>query len=478
MHCCLGDLAVLPIVAIPLVAKEFCHWFKSVFVRREQYAHFEAFIAALSVVQNKTIAGVQQHFVDGPTYESLHHFMTKSPWSVDRLRDARLKYVKQQIVQKPNIEYLAMVGNSDGGGFTARNQKQFPTVVAIDATFTHHTGEKIYGTYWYRDYAKRCYTLAQRLVVSTLVTPDKLVPLSWKLYHRGFLDEQKNYLEEMAPEPDSDDAAWAEYDKLIEQYEQNQKEHKTQNELAAELVEECEQLDLDVDVYVCDAALACPEIMDTIEKHEKAWISKLAKSRLVQTANGGFETVEAFAHSLPKDVFKPVIVETRHGEARTYYGFSKAVQVRGWKKLRVVISYDNKELNGEPIYLITNKTNWVQPQKIINLYMRRDPVEHLFRDGKQELGLEDSQQRTEDGVRKHWELSFAAHTFLELGLEVPNLQGVPAVRLETIGQKSRFMEGAILQAFANHVKQSVLEGKDIDELVRQIMRPRLNRLAT
>ena len=72
------------------------------------------------------------------------------------------------------------------------------------------------------------------------------------------LDEQKNYLKKMAPEPDGEEAAWAEYDALVERYEQNRKEHKTQNELAVELVDECEHLNLDVDVYVCDAALACP----------------------------------------------------------------------------------------------------------------------------------------------------------------------------------------------------------------------------
>jgi hypothetical protein len=90
---------------------------------------------------------------------------------------------------------------------------------------------------------------------------------------------------------------------------------------------------------------------------------------------------------------------------RTYYCFSKCVVFHGRKKLRLVISYDNEKLEGELIYLITNKKNWVQPQKIVQLYMMRDPVGHFIRDGKQEVGLEDSRQRTEDGVRKHWELS-------------------------------------------------------------------------
>jgi Transposase DDE domain len=473
---------VLPIASIPLVVKTFCLSFKKAFNRPEQFEHFEAFIAAFSISENWTVAGVHQRFVNGPTYESLHHFMSKSPWSVESLRKLRLQYVKEHVSNRanktPNIPLLTMNSDTASGASGSGHDRTFPTVCSIDATFAHHTGEKIYGVCWYRDYAKRCYTLAQRLVLSTLVTPTNLVPLGWKLYHRGFLDEQKAYLEEAAPEPDADEAAWAEYDKLIEKYEQNQQEHKTQNELAAELVDECEQSDLNVEVYVCDAALASPELTGKIEEHGKAWVSKLAKSRLVQVASGGFETIESFAQSLPKDAFKPVDVQTRHGERRKYWCFSKCLMVHKWRKLRVVISYDNEQLEGEPIYLITNRTHWVQPQKIVQLYMMRDPIEHLIRDGKQEIGLEDSQQRNEDGVRKHWELSFAAHTFLELGLEVPNLPGVPAVRLETIGQKSRVMEGAMLHGFVNYIAQRVLEGTDTKEIVWQVMKKRLNRLAT
>ena len=473
---------MLPIVDVPVVVKTFCSWFRGVFRRVEQLEHFETFITALSVSRNRTVAGVQQVLVGGPTYESLHHFMSKSPWSVEQLRKRRLEFVKEKLAQQskdqPLIEILAMVGGTRSGDSGIGKSNKFPTVCSIDATYIHHTGERIYGVYWFRDYAKRCYTLAQRLVISSLVTPEKLVPLGWKQYHRGFLDEQKAYLEEVAPEPDADEAAWAEYDKLVETFEANQREHKTQNELAGELVDECEQNNLNVEVYVCDAALAGPELMGKIEKHKKAWVSRLAKNRLVQVATGGFETIETFARSLPKDVFKPINVETRHGEPRKYWCFSKCLMIHKWCKLRVVISYDNEQLDGEPIYLITNRTHWVQPGKTVQLYMMRDPVEHLIRDGKQETGLEDCQQRNEDGVRKHWELSFAAYTFLELGFDVPNWLEVPAVRLETLGQKSRVMEGAILQGLVNHVKQQVLEGKDTKEFVGQVMRHRLNRLAT
>jgi Transposase DDE domain len=490
---------VLPIVGIPLAIKRYCSHFDGVFKYQRQVENFATVITGLIASDNKTIAGIHQLFAFGSGYDSLHNFMTISPWSVDELRKHRLEYVKNQLSkdvkrlsnkQQSPIKITDTVNRQSSKGMIAtvnqHSSEQLPTkaidnnyprAIAIDASFTHHTGEHIYGVYWYWDYAKKAFVLAQRLVLSTLVTAEKQVALGWKLYHRGFLDEQKLYLEAVKPEPKADATAWDEYNGLVEKYEENKKEHKKQWLLAKELVDECEKLGIEKDAYVCDAGLVVPELMDHIESLGRAWVSKMAKSRLVQTNKGAFEPVEAFAKSVPKDAFKPVQVRTRHGEQRTYYCFSKCVVVYEWEKIRLVISYDNEKLEGEPVYLITNKKNWVQPQKIVQLYTMRDPVEHFIRDGKQEVGLEDSQQRTEDGVRKHWELSLVAHTFLELGFDVPALPEVPTVRLETIGQKSRLIKGAILQGFVNLVKQWVLDDMDTKELVHQIMTKRLNRLA-
>jgi hypothetical protein len=109
--------------------------------------------------------------------------------------------------------------------------------------------------------------------------------------------------------------------------------------------------------------------------------------------------------------------------------------------------------------------------------MFRDPIEHLFRDEKQELGLEKCQQRKKQAVLKFWELSFVAHTFLEMWLNVDYPEGMPVPKSETIGQKTRFMEMKILQSFIARIKELVLDQKDTEELLTVITRKRLNRLA-
>ena len=270
---------------------------------------------------------------------------------------------------------------------------------------------------------------------------------------------------------------WEAFNDLTKQYEENCIEHKTQLKIAEDLVDECEEFGFKKDAYVLDGAFLDKQLMTRIEEYGQAWITRLAKSRLVQIATGGFVSVEEFAKSLPKEAFTRTEVQTRHGERRTYWCSGKNMMLKHWKKLRILISFDNEKLEGEPYFLVSNKTNWTQAQKLLSTYMMRDPIEHLIRDQKQELGFEDNQQRKEIAVLKHWELSFAAQAFLELGFNFDYPEEMPAPKLETIGQKCRFFEIELLQNFVNHIKALVLDPKGTEEVLKFLTLKRLNRLA-
>ena len=446
---------MLPISDIPACVKTFSAHFTDVFNHPAQRKHFSEYLTGLLVSENKTVAGIQQRLMSDSDYDSLHHFMAESPWSVEQFREQRLKWILSKIPSK----------------------KESPTVIAIDSTFGHHTGKNIHGVYWYFDYALRQFCLAQRVVISTLVTPSTLVPLGSEIYHRGFLQEQKLFLEATKPAPEAPPEEWEVFNDLVKKYEENRTEHKTQLKIAEDLVDECEQFGFKKDAYVLDGAFLDKNLMTRIDEYGQAWITRLAKSRLVQIATGGFVTVEEFAKSLTKDAFTPVEVQTRHGEKRTYYCAGKNMMLKHWKRLRIMISYDNEKLEGEPYFLVSNKTNWTQAPKLLQTYMMRDPIEHLIRDQKQELGFEDNQQRKELAVLKHWELSFAAQAFLELGFEFDYPEEMPAPKMETIGQKRRFFEIELLQSFIHHIEGLVLDSQGTKEVFKFLMLKRLNRLA-
>lgn len=446
---------VLPIAGIPVSLNDFAEQFSEVFTHPAQVDHFKEILVGLLVSDNRTIAGIHQRLIDGDGYDALRKFLSRSPWTAEKLQEERLKWIKDNLPK----------------------ERETPTVVAIDPSFIHHTGENIYGVYWYWDYAKRCYVTAQRLVLSSWVSPTKQIPLSARLYHRGYLEEQQLYLESMKPANDATTDEWDAYNELVQAYDENERNHVKQWQLAGEIVDQTESLAINKDAYVLDAALLTQELAAKIEGYNQAWVSRLAKSRLIEVSGRRCPSLLSFAKSLPADVFEPVEVTTRNGEPRIYWCFSKCVKVKGWRKLRVVISYDNAELEGEPIFLVTNKLNWTQPTKIVQLYMYRDPIEHFIRDEKQELGLENCQQRGQQSVEKYWELSFTAHTFLELAFSVAPPNEMPTKKLETIGQKCRLMERELLQGFVARVSEWILGGWDTKELIDQIMLKRLNRLA-
>jgi hypothetical protein len=446
---------VLPISDIPPSLREFARYFRIVFKHPAQREHFETLLTGLIASENKTVAGIHQRLVGETGYRALHNFMTESPWDHDLLRQKRLEWAAERL---------------------AREEKG-PRVVAIDSTLVHHTGDTIYGVYWFWDYVNHNFCLGQKLVLATFVAPERILPLGMEVYHRGFLSEQKLYLEHTKPRSDAPQSEWDEYDELVREYEKNRKEFRTQLDLAGDLVDETERHKIPVDAYVLDGGFLDSDLMDKIESYDRAWVSRLAKNRLVQLPSGKFDTVEVFAKSLPKESFAPVTLKTRSGEERTYWAFCKNMKIKFWKKLRVVITYDNAELTGEPRVFVSNKLNWIQAQKILQPYLFRGPIEHFFRDEKQEIGFEDCQQRVESAVLRFWELCLVAYTFLEMVIHVDYPDEMQAPPTVSIGQKIRFWEMQILQSFVSLVADLTLEGRAPKEIITHLLKKRLNCLA-
>jgi hypothetical protein len=258
---------VLPISDIPVCLREFASQFRKLFKHPAQRQHFEEVLAGLIVSENRTVAGIQQKLLSNTEYDSLQHFMTDSPWSHDEMRKARLAVVSKLVSKEP-AEL---------------------NVIAIDSTLIHHTGADIHGVYWYWDYVNHRFCLGQKLVVSSFVTAKTVVPLGMELYHRGFLPEQKLYLEATKPAANASEEAWDEYNLLVKEYEKNCSEHKTQLVLAGDLVDECERNNIPVDVYVFDGGFLDIALMDRVDAYRQPWVCRVLNRTTVR--NTGYDSV-------------------------------------------------------------------------------------------------------------------------------------------------------------------------------------------
>ena len=116
--------------------------------------------------------------------------------------------------------------------------------------------------------------------------------------------------------------------------------------------------------------------------------------------------------TIPRDKSRPVEIYTSLvGEKRTYYAFCTTVRMNHLDgvKVKLVISYKDKDLGGEPSFYISNIIVW-ESKKILQTYAFRWSIEGFHRDAKQSLGLEDYQMRKINGVKRHISMVFFAYS--------------------------------------------------------------------
>ena len=82
-------------------------------------------------------------------------------------------------------------------------------------------------------------------------------------------------------------------------------------------------------------------------------------------------------------------------------------------KARVVVCYDNPELEGDPVYLVTSRLYW-EERRVIKCYGLRFRIDGFYKDAKQNLGLGGCQPRSLKGTRRHWLLGNTAYSLLKL----------------------------------------------------------------
>lgn len=197
---------------------------------------------------------------------------------------------------------------------------------------------------------------------------------------------------------------------------------KTKLDLASELLEQAIAHYLPFDVVLFDGWFLAPEFVQAIERHEKDWGSLLKKNRnlesnsfVLKDANGALMPlpvphikVEDLVPLIPATAYRQVQVK-----GKPYWCFTRNLRVPGLGKVRLVISFENAQLTGTYVVLVTNRIDW-SPEHILNTYLLRWPIEAFYQDGKGILGLDEYRMRSAEAIQKHWSLVFVAYSFLHL----------------------------------------------------------------
>ncbi len=399
---------MIPIVEYPSVVTSYLPAFEPVFTR-PQTKNFARYATGLMVSPNKTVSAMNDLFYAHNDQSALNNFITDSTWGDDELDEARYQVILEGLKRRAR--------DCEGDG-----------ILAIDDTLSHKTGKHMEFVGYYFDHAEGKQTLAHDILTTHLVKGRLSIPLdSWV------------YLKE---------------EQLVEEKKKNN-EFKDKNQVSREFIQKAHSNGMPFLYVVGDSWFFCRETAELAASLGKVWIFQSKSDRVVLMPQGWVHLSE-WAKTIPKEKFKPTKVRCKDKE-HTYWCFEANLRMRSMRgeRVRVVVSYDNPELNGEPNFYCSNKLD-MKADKLLNAYARRWKIDSFYRDAKQNLGMEDYEMRKIEGVRRHLAMVLIAHTLLVLG-PVPAATTEPPPKLqrridvaradaclETIGSRCRLAHSEVL----------------------------------
>jgi hypothetical protein len=380
---------MIPIVEFPSIVTSATPWFEDVFTK-PQLRNFQTYASGLVLSPIHTISYMNSIFYAHSDQSALNNWATSSTWSDEKLEDARYKYILEGIRRCEK--------DTEGEG-----------ILILDNTLSHHESAKhmeFAGKFY--DHADESYTWAHDVVTSHLVKGRLSIPLSFEIYLK---DDQLNekYLASISRKKAGDYTA-EDAEQILES-----ETFKSKNQIARELVSKAKQKGVPFSYVVGDSAYLNFETVVLIESLKKSWVFGCKSDRVVAMPGGRWISLSEWAKTVPDQKFKRVSVRYEKKE-HFFWAYAKSLVMRslGKRRIRVVVTYDNKERKGDPNFYCSNELD-CDSYKVLSVYAKRWRIDASYRESKQNLGLEDYQMRKLSGARRHISMVFTAYALLVLG---------------------------------------------------------------
>lgn len=452
----------LPIVSTAPIVLEHGEEFRDVFANRKQYRHFVNYLTGLITLENKSMANMARCILDSADKTNLSRYLSESGWREDRLNDKRVSYMIEQTK-------LYQAKAEDGA-------------VIIDDTLCEHFGSLFEFVDQHYNHGNGQYPFAHNLVTSHFLSGRVRFPVDMRLYrrHEEFTDWEnfvaKYFPGETIPKKKAEREKFhkrvdpklledPEFQKLVQAF-------KTKITFASELVEKAAERGLDFGWVLFDGWYLAPEFLATLNQLKKDWISILKQNRNLETNSfqlrdennepiplpGPLIKVSDLVPFIPKQAFKPITVS-----GRVYYTFTLTVRISTIGKVRIVISFDNSELKGNYVVLVTNRLD-CNAKRILETYLRRWPIETFYQDSKQLLGLDEYRMRTAQAFQKHWSLVFVAYSLLHLDCLTASLSKKQSDPIKSIGEAARQQAMFLIQDLLLYAHGVIESGQSVHHL--------------
>jgi hypothetical protein len=455
----------LPIVAPAPVVTEHAAVFRDLFDNQCQFRHFQHDLTGLIVLPNKSMANMARCILDSADNTNLSRFLSEAPWREDAVKRRRIRYMLQET--KPH------------------RRRRRDAIVVLDDTLCEPVGSLFDDVDRHDNHGEGTYPLAHNPVTSFYVSGPVRFPLGLRLYRRYEALTQweaavaKHFPDVTIPTKTKDrNRLPPQVDPMLLQDPEFRARHeqlRTTIALAIELVEEAIGHKVPFGVVVFDAWYLAEELVQVLVRRHTDWISLLKKNRLLETASfhlrdaqgwtlklpGPHIAVDELVPLIPVKAYRPVTV----GE-HSYWCFTLAVRIPGLGKVRIVVSFEDEQLTGRSVVLVTNRVDW-SAATIIRLYVQRWPTETFYQDRKGQLGFNEYRMRSIEAIGKHWCLVFVASSWLHLTC-LPAGPGRTWGLIQTIGDACRQQERAVLQRLLRFVHDQLSHGATVAQVFTQL----------
>jgi SRSO17 transposase len=355
--------------AMPPCFDRWCKKFDDLLRTKAQKREFKHYLGGLlGESERKNVSQMARDAVE-VTYHKLHHFLTESTWSADKINERRLEIMSKCNQTRISRGFSLIVddsGHRKSGNFTAGVGRQY--IGEIGKTDNGNV-----------------------VVTTHLYDGKKSLPLDIELYQQG------NSLPEGKKDPD----------------------FKKKPTLALELIDKSLNRDYRPEIVLIDSGYGNnTKFLNELEKRKLNYIGGLAKNRKVKVVNSTTFTEEIrldkLAESLPKEAFSETEINLE--KPRTVWVAVILVEIsrlEGQRKIAIVMNDSTFQDAKDIDYFITNvDPSIVTPQWIVNTYSERNWVEVFYREVKGWLGLKEYQIRGKKGLKRHFILVFCAYTFI------------------------------------------------------------------
>jgi len=451
----------LPLVKDVPIVSSFARNFKSVFQNNSQYQHFKDYLSGLIVLENKSLSNVARCTLDCCDKSNLSRFFSNEGWNANQLNQKRILWALRKT--RPH-----------------RKSAQ-ESCLAIDDTLCEHVGSLFEYIDIHYNHADKRYSQAHNPVTSHYISASVRFAVDFRVYRRyNEFTEWESFVKKHFPEIEipRDSKLRNRFKRQIEKQLLEDPEFRMRHgafqskiDLACQLIRSSIKQGIPYEVALFDGWYLCPQVVALLAEYEKHYISILKRDQKIETDSFVlydekgelivFEKtttqVQEFVKQIPKSSFKEVKINDK-----SYWCFSISVTLVSLGRVRIVVSYEDKELSETYVVLVTDHTDW-ESKKTISTYLQRWPIETFYRDGKQHLGFDKYQLMSMASIEKHWTCVFTAHTMLHL--QVLELSSVKESKrsIQSIGDACRHQAEESIRALVNWAQRRIEKGLSIDK---------------